>query len=65
MGLDMPTKIAQTDSAGHDVTFSQEWLLIRATILEQLEGFPDVKARLVEALGKIERIEPVPSETEG
>jgi hypothetical protein len=55
LGLDMPVKIAQTDSDGNDILVSREWIQIRGVVLEALDaGDPAIKARVLDALALLE-----------
>jgi hypothetical protein len=47
LGLDMPAKLAQTDSQGGDI---EGWQHLQAVVLQVLEPHPEIKGVLIDRL---------------
>lgn len=47
LGLDMPAKLAQTDSEGRDI---EGWQRLQAVVLQVLEPHPEIKSVLIDRL---------------
>lgn len=52
LGLDMPAKLAQTDSQGRDI---EGWQHLQAVVLQVLEPHPEIKEVLIDRLLREEK----------